>query len=72
MIGSQILAGDRIASSDYKLNFLDESCKVLCAKHWNEKEVAEVKERIDNEYMVRRRPPAVTVASVALYACVFV
>ena len=42
-------------SSDYKLNFLSETCQVLCTKHWSEKEVADVKERIDNEYMVRVR-----------------
>jgi len=49
----QVLVGDRIQSSDYKLLFgQDSQCNVLCAKTYQEGEVKAFTERIEQEYTV--------------------
>jgi len=49
----QVLVGDRIQSSDYKLVFgQDSQCNVLCAKTYQEGEVKAFTERIEQEYTV--------------------
>lgn len=49
----QILVGDRIMSSDYKLALgADSRCNFLCSKSYTPEETAAFTERIDNEYTV--------------------
>jgi len=67
----EILAGDEIENSPYEL-YMDrfETCKVLCRKSYNSKEVKQFKEKIDEEYSVNwvvDNLPAATVVELPGY-----
>ena len=67
----EILAGDDIENSPYEL-YMDrfETCKMLCRKKYDAKEVASFKEKIDEEYSVNwvvDNLPAATVVELPGY-----
>ena len=67
----EILAGDEIENSPYEL-YMDrfETCKMLCRKKYNKKDVKKFKEKIDEEYSVNwvvDNLPAATVVDLPGY-----
>lgn len=50
----EVLAGDRMESSPYQLNFKENhACNILCRKTYDEKQAKKLSKFIDNEYKVQ-------------------